>query len=136
MLILIPYVLAIVALCMLLAGMSRRLDQFHGLVSLLSVSLAMLGGAYRPIEIVSSPTILMLGKVSPLLFGMEALKGVTLYGYGFLDVLHPVSIPLLMAVIMMGIGIILWRKGVSKNGRKIDKESILNHWRYRYQYQK
>ncbi|GIN73669.1 putative transport permease YfiN [Bacillus sp. J14TS2] len=110
LLILIPYVLTIVAMCMLVAALSKRLDQFHGLMSLLAVSLAMLGGAYWPIEIVSTPVILILGKISPLLYGMEALKGVTLYGYGFMEVLRPISILLLMAVIMMGIGINVMEK--------------------------
>lgn len=105
LLLLIPYVLSIVALCMMLAAFSKTLSQFNGLVPLFSVSLAMLGGAYWPIEIVSSPIMLAIGKISPLLYGMEALKGATLYGYGFTDLLQPISILLLMAVVMMGIGI-------------------------------
>jgi ABC-2 type transport system permease protein len=105
LIVLIPYVLAIVALCIMVAGLSKSTSQYNAFISLLSVSLAMLGGAYWPIEIVSSDFMLFLSKFSPLLYGMEVLKGATIYGNTFLELLQPISMLLLMAVVMMGIGI-------------------------------
>ncbi|MEK3889537.1 ABC transporter permease [Bacillus sp. FSL K6-3431] len=105
LIILIPYVLAIVALCMLLAGLSKSTRHYNALMQILSVSMAMLGGAYWPIEIVSSKFMLLLGKCTPLLYGMESLKGATIYGYTYMTLLQPISVLLLMAVVMMGVGI-------------------------------
>lgn len=110
LIILIPYVLTIVSFCMLLAALSKSSRHFNALISLLSVSLAMLGGAYWPIEIVSSEIMLVLGKVSPLLYGMELLKGATMYSYSYADLLKPASILLLMSVVMMGVGINVMEK--------------------------
>lgn len=110
LIILIPYVLAIVSLCMLLAGISKTTRQFNALVPLFSVSLAMLGGAYWPIEIVSSDFMLMLSNISPLLYGMEALKGATIFNYGYMELFKPISVLMLMAVVMMGFGINLMEK--------------------------
>lgn len=103
--ILIPYVLAIVAMSMLVAALSKSMRQFNALIPLLSVSFAMLGGAYWPLEIVSSELLLMLGKFTPIYYGMEALKGATLYGQTYAQLLQPISILLLIAVVLMGIGI-------------------------------
>ena len=105
LIVLIPYVLSIVALCILIAGLSKSLRQFNSFISILSVSLSMLGGAYWPIEIVTSDVMLFLSNFSPILYGMEALKGATIYGSNYLELLQPMSILLLMSVVMMGIGI-------------------------------
>ncbi|MBS4206547.1 ABC transporter permease [Bacillus sp. FJAT-50079] len=110
LIILIPYVLTIVSLCMLVAALSKSTRHFNALIPLLSVSLAMLGGAYWPIEIVSSEIMLLLGKFSPLLYGMELLKGATIHGYGYIELLKPASILLLMSVVMMGVGINVMEK--------------------------
>ena len=108
--VLIPYVLAIVSLSMLIAGLSKSIRQFNALIQILSVSMAMLGGAYWPIEIVSSKFMLLLGKFTPILYGMEALKGATIYSYSYTDLLQPISVLLVMAVVLMGIGINVMEK--------------------------
>lgn len=105
LIVLIPYVLTIVSLCMLLAGLTKSIRQYNAFIPLLSVVMAMLGGAYWPIEIVTSDVMVFLSNFSPILYGMEALKGATLYGKTLMDLLEPMSILLLMAVIMMGMGI-------------------------------
>ncbi len=110
LIVLIPYVLAIVAFSLLLASLAKSIQHFNALVPLLSVSIAMLGGAYWPIEIVSAKLMIVLGKCTPLFYGMEALKGATIYQYGYAELLQPISILLVMAVLMMGIGINVFEK--------------------------
>jgi len=105
LIVLIPYVLTIVAICMLLAGITKSIRQYNALIPILSVVMAMLGGAYWPIEIVTSDAMVFLSNFSPILYGMEALKGATLYGKTLSELLEPLSILLLMAVIIMGMGI-------------------------------
>ena len=103
--ILIPYVLAIVALSILIAALSKSIRQFNALIPLISVSMSMIGGAYWPLEIVTSKLMLLLAKITPIYYGMEALNGATIYSYSYATLLQPISIMLLMAVVMMGIGI-------------------------------
>ncbi|MRG87505.1 ABC transporter permease [Salinibacillus xinjiangensis] len=103
--VLIPYVLSIVSLSVFIVGVSKNIQTFQGLISLLAVSLAMIGGSYWPIEIVSNKILLALSKIDPITYIMEGLKSVTVYGQSLTEVMYPVSILLLMSVIMIGLGI-------------------------------
>lgn len=107
LIVIIPYLFAIVALAILLTGLVKTMSQFNAIVPLISVSMAMIGGAYWPIEVVSSKALLTISKIDPITYGMELLKGVTISGQSISDLLFPISILLLMGVVMMGIGISL-----------------------------
>jgi len=96
-----------------LGGKSLTLTQFQALISLLAVSMAMIGGAYWPLEIVSSNVLLALAKIVPLTYGMELLKGAAVYGRSITELLYPMSILFFMGVVFMGIGINLVER---KNG--------------------
>src|SRR5690625_3197318 len=80
LLILIPYVLAIVALSTFLVGIVKSVQQFSAAVPIVAVSMAMIGGAYWPLEIVDSSFMIMLSKLVPITYAMDALQGVTVYG--------------------------------------------------------
>ncbi|MBM7588062.1 ABC-2 type transport system permease protein [Bacillus pakistanensis] len=110
LIVLVPYVFAIVALSMLITGLVKTVQQFNAVIPLVAVSMAMIGGAYWPLEIVSSDILLGLSKVVPITYGIELLKGVTVYGQSISTVLFPISILLLMGVLMMGIGINLMER--------------------------
>ena len=62
---LIPYVFSIVALSILLTAFVKNAGQFNAVIPIVSVSAAMIGGAYWPIEIVESPILLALSKINP-----------------------------------------------------------------------
>lgn len=110
LLLLVPYVFAIVALSILITGLVKNVQQFNALLPIISVSMAMIGGAFWPIEIVESEILLMLSKINPLTYGMEILNGAALYGYALEELMYPVSILLLMGVVFMGIGIHLMER--------------------------
>lgn len=110
LIILIPYVLSIVSLSVFLAGISKNVQTFDVLVPLISVSFAMIGGAYWPIEIVSNKILLTLSEFVPIYHIMEAFKAVTIYGEGLSATLFPVSILLLMSVVFMGLGLNLMER--------------------------
>lgn len=101
----IPYLFTIVAFSMFIAGLVKTIAQFNALIPLISVSFAMLGGAYWPIEIVTSDLLLSISKAIPITYGMEVLKGATISGLSYSDLLYPISILVLMGVVLMGIGI-------------------------------
>lgn len=105
LLIIIPYLFSIVALTILLTGLVKTTGQFNALLPLVGVSFAMLGGAYWPLEIVSSKWLLAISKVIPVTYGMELLKGAVISKSSLQELLYPIGILLLMGVVMMGIGI-------------------------------
>jgi ABC-2 type transport system permease protein len=104
LILLIPYVFVIIALSLLVAACVNNIQQFNAVIPFISVSMAMLGGAYWPIEIVTSESLLLFSKFVPVTYGMEILKGATIYGHDWKALLYPVSILCLMGVVMMGIG--------------------------------
>lgn len=110
LIVLIPYVVAIVALCILLASIAGTPGKYNAYLSITAVPLAMIGGAYWPLEIVTSKVMLFLAKITPVNYGMQLLNGATVNGYSYGELLEPMSILLLMAVIMMGIGINVMEK--------------------------
>ncbi|MBY7142981.1 ABC transporter permease [Virgibacillus sp. NKC19-3] len=104
------YTLAIVSLGMLLIGLVQKASQLNAVIPLVAVSMAMLGGAYWPLEVVSNNIVRMVAELIPVKHAMEALKDVTMYGESLLDVTQPLAILLLMSVLFMGVGINLMER--------------------------
>ncbi|MFD1849933.1 ABC transporter permease [Oceanobacillus bengalensis] len=110
LLLLFPYVFSIVALSIFITACVKNTQQFNAVLPIIAVSMAMIGGAYWPLEIVSSEILLALAKINPLTYGMEILNGVAVYGYSLEELLFPISILILMGVVFMGIGIHLMER--------------------------
>lgn len=108
--VMIPYVLAIVALAIFMVSVVKTVQQFNALVPIVSVSFSMIGGAYWPLEIVTSQFMITLSKFVPVTYGMELLNGMTVYNYTLEETLFPIGILLLMTVLLTGIGIHLMEK--------------------------
>ncbi|MDG5473549.1 ABC transporter permease [Jeotgalibacillus sp. ET6] len=106
----IPYVFAIVAMSIFLTALVKTTQQFNAVIPILAISMAMIGGAYWPIEIVESEFLLALSKINPLTYGMEILNGIAVYGFQIDELLFPISILVIMGVVMMGLGIHLMEK--------------------------
>lgn len=99
------YTFAIVALGLLLAGLVGNAQQMNVVVPIVCVSSAMLGGAYWPLEIVSSRVLLAVSNFVPIRHAMDALKGIAYYSYGFGELLWPVAVLVLFGVVCMGVGL-------------------------------
>ncbi|WP_076513035.1 ABC transporter permease [Priestia flexa] len=110
LLIVIPYLLATVALCMFLAGVVKSIAQYQVLIPLLAVSMAMIGGAYWPLEIVTSPVMLTLSKFVPLTYGMDLLKQVVLYDYAWQKIAYSSLLLCIITVVLMALGINILEK--------------------------
>lgn len=110
LLLVMPYVFAIVSMSILLTGLVKTVQQFNAVIPIVAVSMAMIGGAYWPLEVVESELILNLSKIVPITYGMELLNGVAVYGYPVSELLLPLSVLLLMGVVMTGIGIHLMER--------------------------
>ena len=105
LLIIAAYTFAIVALGLLLAGIVGSAQQMNVVVPIVCVSSAMLGGAYWPLEIVSSKVLLAISNFVPIRHAMDALKGIAYYSYGFSDLLWPLAVMVLFGVVCMGVGL-------------------------------
>ncbi|GLC90543.1 ABC transporter permease [Lysinibacillus piscis] len=108
----IPYLLCIVALAMFVASITNTPGKFNAAMTVIAVPFAMLGGAYWPLEVVSSKIILALSYISPIKYGLEILKGVTIDESAYTALLQPFSLLVFIAVVLMGIGINVMEKKV------------------------
>ena len=98
------FVLCITALTFALAPWIKSEGQASGLVLLLSLSLAPLGGAWWPLEIV--PEFMQtIGHISPVAWAMDAFQDLIWYNGGFPDVLPEIAVLLAAAVVLFAIGI-------------------------------
>ncbi|PSL40269.1 ABC-2 type transport system permease protein [Planomicrobium soli] len=104
------YTFAIVALSMIIMGLVSRPQQLQAIVPILATGMAMIGGAFWPIEIVRNPFLLAVSKILPITYGLDALKGVAIYNRSWQELAEPISIMLLFGVVCMGIGINLMER--------------------------
>ncbi|WP_080874014.1 ABC transporter permease [Oceanobacillus timonensis] len=110
LLMLIPYALAIVAMSILITALVKNVEQFNAAISIIAVSIAMIGGAFWPLEIVSNPVLLFLANLNPIKYGLDIIQGAAVYGYSFTELLQPISILTLMTVLFTGLGIHLMER--------------------------
>ncbi len=110
LLVIIPYLLCVVALSIFVASISNTPGKFNVYISVLAVPIAMIGGGFWPLEIVSSEIMQTISFISPIRYGMELLYGVTLNNVPFSETLAPISVLLFMTVLLMGLGINLLEK--------------------------
>ncbi|GKU81738.1 ABC transporter permease [Niallia sp. NCCP-28] len=106
----VPYLYAIVSLAILLTGLVKTASQFNSIIPLISVSFAMLGGAYWPLEIVTSKFLLLLSKFIPITYGMDLLKTAIIQETSWSELMLPAAVLLLMGTLMLGVGIRLMEK--------------------------
>ncbi|KYG27052.1 ABC transporter permease [Alkalihalobacillus trypoxylicola] len=106
----IPYLLATVSLGVLLSGLVSNSKQLNGVIPIVSVSMAMLGGAYWPLDIVTSDILLFISNFIPMTYGVEILKGATIYDWSFHEFLLPISILFGMSALFMGVGLNLMER--------------------------
>src|SRR5699024_3532549 len=101
----IPYVFTIVSLMILVTSIVKTTQQFNATIPLVAVGMAMIGGAYWPLEVVENKVMLFLAKLMPVTYGMDILNGLTLYNKSIDELLFPVNILLFLGVLFAGIGI-------------------------------
>ncbi|MXY91897.1 MAG: ABC transporter permease [Caldilineaceae bacterium SB0670_bin_27] len=98
------FVLCITALTFALAPWIKSEGQANGLVLLLSLSLAPLGGAWWPLEIV--PEFMQtIGHLSPVAWAMDAFQDLIWYDGGFTEVIPEIAVLMAAAAVLFIIGI-------------------------------
>ena len=113
LLIVSAYLFAIVALGMLVMGLVQTPQQLQATIPILATGMAMIGGAFWPIELVSNNILIGISKMLPITYGLDALKSVAIHGNGILAVIGPMMRMLLIGVLLMaaGIGVMERKRG-------------------------
>ena len=108
------YVLFVIAISTLLISLVKNLSQAGVVTSLLAVAFAMLGGAFWPLEIVDSNLLTGLKWISPVYYGMESLKRVTIYGETIGGVTTYLLIMIIFTILLLIVGIYLLERRANR----------------------
>jgi ABC-2 type transport system permease protein len=103
-LVMVSFTLCVTALMIALTGFIRTEMQATGITLFLGLTLAPLGGAWWPLDIVPE-AMRIVGHISPIAWAMDAYHALIFYGGGLLDVLPSVAVLLGMAAILFAIGV-------------------------------
>ncbi|WP_252312344.1 ABC transporter permease [Sinobaca sp. H24] len=106
------FTFAVVSVGMLLIGLVRTTQQLQAVIPIVVTSMAMLGGAFWPLEIVSNSFVLALSKGTPMYYGIQALHDASALGYGISGLAGHLSLLILFGVLCMGIGINLMERRI------------------------
>ncbi|AOM82286.1 ABC transporter permease [Salisediminibacterium beveridgei] len=104
------YVFTIVSLGLLILGLVPSPERLQAVIPIAATAMAMLGGAFWPLEIVSNPLILALSQVIPIKYAMDAMIQISVYGNGLYAIQEQLGLLFLMGVLAAGIGINLMER--------------------------
>lgn len=110
--IVILYIFAIMSIGIVLVSVCKTIQQYNAIVPIVAVSFAMIGGAYWPIEVVTSKILLFLSNFVPVTYAMSAIKDIVFYGARWQEILYPSFILLLMSVVLTTVAVRLLEKKV------------------------
>jgi ABC-2 type transport system permease protein len=102
--ILLAYILAVTGLAVFISTIVRSRDQFSGAAPIFSTGLAMLGGCYWSLDIVS-PAMQTIAKMTPTGWAMIGLTDVLARNHGMEAVWLPAGILLAFAAVTLGLGV-------------------------------
>lgn len=105
------YTFAIVALGLLIVSAVAKPQQLGAVIPIVATGMAMVGGAFWPIELVSNELLLAISKILPITYGLEALKTVAVYGNGMEAIIWQLVGLLAFGAVCLTLGIRLleWR---------------------------
>lgn len=99
----VAYVLCVTGLALALSTLVENESQANGIALFLTLTLAPLGGAWWPLEIVP-PLMRTLAHISPVAWAMDAYGALIWFGGTLGDVLLPVGVLLAMAAVFFTFG--------------------------------
>ncbi|MDE4086074.1 ABC transporter permease [Planococcus maritimus] len=105
------YTFSIVALGLLIISLITKPQQLGAVIPIVATGMAMVGGAFWPIELVTNEILLAVSKALPITYGLQALTSVAVYGNGVQAVAMPLLLLLGFGSICLAIAIRLmeWR---------------------------
>lgn len=106
----LAFLFTIVSLGMLLIGLVKTPQSLQVVVPMVTTAMAMLGGAFWPLEVVTNRFILFLSDLMPIKHGLYGMIDAILRNDSMNELLQPIGILLLMGILFMGIGINLMER--------------------------
>lgn len=106
----LSFIFAIVSLGMLVTAIVPSPQSLQVVIPIVATSMAMLGGAFWPIEIVSNRFLLFIAELMPIKHGLNGMVDAIANGQPVGELLQPIGILLLMGILFMGIGINLMER--------------------------
>lgn len=107
---LLAFLFAIVALGIFIAAAVPSPQSLQVVIPIVATAMAMLGGAFWPLEIVSNRVILFLSELMPLKHALHGIIDAIQYNFSISELLEPIGILLLMGILFMGIGVNLMER--------------------------
>lgn len=104
LLVMLAFTLAVTALMILLTGFIQNEMQASGITLFISLTLAPLGGAWWPLDIVPE-WMRTVGYISPIAWAMDGYNALIFQNGGVGDVIVPVAVLLAMAAVCFAIGV-------------------------------
>ncbi|MER2064627.1 MAG: ABC transporter permease, partial [Alkalibacterium sp.] len=108
--VILSFVFAIVSLGLLIIGLVNSPQQLQVVIPIVTTSMAMIGGAFWPLDVVSNRLLLFLAELMPIKHGLQGMMGAIVQGRGITELLEPISALLLMGVLFMGVGLNLMER--------------------------
>ncbi|MER2175568.1 MAG: ABC transporter permease [Carnobacterium sp.] len=106
----LAFIFAIVSLGMLVSALVPSPQSLQVVIPIVATSMAMLGGAFWPIDIVSNQFLLFIAELMPIRHGLNGMIDAIYLGLPISEILQPIGILLLMGILFMGIGINLMER--------------------------
>lgn len=107
-LVMITFVLCATALMIMLTGFLKTEQQAAGITLFISLTLAPLGGAWWPLDIVPE-WMRIIGHISPIAWAMDAYRSLMYFGGGVAEVMPSLIVLLAMTGVLFTIGVLRFR---------------------------
>lgn len=111
---LLAFLFTIVSLGLFVAAIVPTPQSLQVVIPIVATAMAMLGGAFWPLDIVTNRFILFLSDFMPIKHALHGIVDAIQYDLSVSELLQPIGILLLMGVLFMGIGINLMERVSTK----------------------
>jgi ABC-2 type transport system permease protein len=108
LLLMVAFTLCVTALALVLTTLLQNRAQAEGITLFLSITLAPLGGAWWPLEIVPE-WMRIVGHISPIAWVMDGFRSLTFYGGNLGTVAVPILVLLAMAAVLFTFGVVRFK---------------------------
>ncbi|WP_035054218.1 ABC transporter permease [Carnobacterium pleistocenium] len=106
----LAFIFTIVSLGMLISALVPSPQSLQVVIPIIATSMAMLGGAFWPLDIVNNRLLLFIAEFVPIKHGLNGMVDAIYLGLPLSQLLQPIGILLLMGILFMGIGINLMER--------------------------
>lgn len=103
--VILSFIFAIVSLGMFIIGIVDSPQQLQIVIPIVATSMAMIGGAFWPLEVVNNRVLLFLAELTPIKHGIEGMSGAVNQGSNMIELLEPIAALLFMGLVFMAIGL-------------------------------